>query len=237
MSKCIRKLLTLNSESLVEIDVVNSQPLLLGMLYKQWLNGNKQQLKSLESDNNFNEFQQETNTHTTILHYDAYFLYHMNTSTSDDTSVIHGVCMSNDAIKYLEAVEHGELYENMMSLLAIEDRSVVKRIVFGILMGKHRTTKRQRLFANLYPSIYEFIGWLKKKDYKHASHALQRLESKIILHSVARQLLSEMIPCATIHDSLLVSQANVERTFTLLYQEYRRCANVRPSLKPSETTT
>ena len=63
------------------------------------------------------------------------------------------------------------------------------------------------MFRSLFPNVYEVITEIKRNDYKHLAHVLQRVESSLIVNRVARRCMEEMPETfvATIHDSILTT--------------------------------
>ena len=59
-----------------------------------------------------------------------------------------------------------------------------------------------RLFAQVFPTVWETIRTIKKEDYKRLSHHMLRLESEVVINRAVRQCALEGIWVVTIHDWL-----------------------------------
>ncbi len=61
--------------------------------------------------------------------------------------------------------------------------------------------------AARFPSIMEMLASLKKRNYRHAAHLMQNVESTMMIHEVCRRLMDKHPhkPIFTIHDSIITT--------------------------------
>lgn len=62
-------------------------------------------------------------------------------------------------------------------------------------------------FRELYPTMGRLIEWVKRHDYKHLAHELQRIESSIVIDDACEvmRLQHPDVPILTIHDAILTT--------------------------------
>jgi hypothetical protein len=134
--------------------------------------------------------------------------------------------LAEDVIRYIDLVQRGEFYEYLMSEgnITSEKRAKFKESFFGgVFFCKNRPVTRQaELFRRLFPNVYEVVCEIKRKDYRHLAHVLQRVESSLIVNRVARRCMEEMPETfvATIHDSILTTPDAAEAVKAIMMQEF-----------------
>src|SRR4051812_26906116 len=58
----------------------------------------------------------------------------------------------------------------------------------GVFFCENRPVTRQaELSRSHFPNVYEVVREIKRKDYRHLAHTLQRVESSLIVNRVARR--------------------------------------------------
>lgn len=109
--------------------------------------------------------------------------------------------------KYLTL--NGLFYQFIIDNSTIKDKKSVKEIIYKVFFGKNYKNKSDSLFESLFPTIYKFIKFYKKKkgDYRILSHQLQNLESELIFNKIVKELMYiyPEVKIVTIHDSLIFS--------------------------------
>ena len=102
---------------------------------------------------------------------------------------------------------NGNFYQYMMDNSDIHDKSEIKKMIYKVLFGKNFKNKSDQLFKSLFPTIYDFIKFYKKKykDYRILSHDLQNLESNLIFNKIVKEIMYiyPEIKLITIHDSII----------------------------------
>lgn len=225
MSSRLRCNLHVGEKKLVEIDVVNSQPLIFGMFLIIWFSGKNTRRTDIVNQNT------STHPHPTV-HYDAPFLHqHLvelrNTSFVDAYNLAECLQLPDDVVNYIRLCETGSLYEEIMRATGVTDRQQVKKSFFTLMFDRNR--RAPNYFRRLFPSVYDVAWECKKKDYRHLSHRLQNLESKVIIEGVAARLADLNVVVATVHDSLLVAHDDLPVAVAVITEEFRRWS-VSPAL-------
>lgn len=84
-----------------------------------------------------------------------------------------------------------------------EAKAAIIETVFFARLGERHPIKT--LFKQEFPSVWEFIEKIKKKDYKKLARLLQRSEAQFVIYTVCERIRKENpeLFVATIHDSIL----------------------------------
>jgi len=112
-----------------------------------------------------------------------------------------------DVSRYIELVQNGLIYEELINKLGIVCREDAKIMMYKVLFGQNGDAKKEnRMFYNLFPNVFDFIKDYKSVNdsYKSLSHHLQLLESDFIYNKVISHIIKnhEDIKLFTIHDSI-----------------------------------
>lgn len=205
----LRQFITYDNQTLVSIDIVNSQPYLASI----FLNTKK-----------FNQ-----NNILSIIQ-----LYNHNYSNSTQNPImlaklIYDAENKNDTLKYIEAVKSGLFYEKFGEQINIDttidnNRKIVKTALFSSIFSPNELAPHidgVKLFNNEFPSVGRIFKKIKqgKKTHRTLACTLQNFEAKIILHSACKKLslINPMIPIFTLHDSIItipIYQSLVEKIMT-----------------------
>ena len=121
--------------------------------------------------------------------------------------------------KFKKLTEEGKFYEFLMDAFGIENtneekRKEFKKFFFGrVFFDVNRSVlkKEEKLFKDLFPTIFGFIRQFKEEDYKNLAIKLQRAESNIIINDCIRRIRIErpLMFVATIHDSIVCEPYNL----------------------------
>jgi hypothetical protein len=152
---------------------------------------------------------------------------------------------------YFNSVCDGSLYDDFKSQYDGDlTRDEVKTIMFGVLfsgntkMGSYIIpfAKEKKVFASVYPFIYECIFSLKHKDKDNnlLPIYLQQLESYLFIDCIAKELVNVNIIPLTIHDSVIVPTNEADKTLSIIKRVFLSELGVIPSfniepLKSSKT--
>jgi hypothetical protein len=114
---------------------------------------------------------------------------------------------------YKDLAEQGKVYEEIAKkagiILTDDNRTDFKQSFFEeIFFSKvsERKTKIKRAFVDLFPSASKTIEEIKGDDYTKFPIKLQKMEAWIMI-DVLKQLLAEGITAMSIHDSIVVNNA------------------------------
>lgn len=215
LKRTLRQYLHLEGHNLCELDIRNSQPLLLCILMRQlYSTGN------LDHINSYYNHTQETTHH--ILPLCSPF--------SDERT------LPRDVLAYQSLCESGNLYESLMDVAEVKRRKrkrFKKRIISRVFYCRNNRQENplSTIFASMFPSVMDCIRALKKDDYRHLSHLLQRVESDLIVHRVCGRLLYEYdaLPVLTVHDSLLTPTQHLDTVISVLMEESHKLG-IHPTL-------
>lgn len=111
-------------------------------------------------------------------------------------------------------------------------RKVIKDMMFCIFYSKNGSyTKEKMIFKMVFPFIMGKIE--KEKEGKHNEFAikLQKIESKICIDIICKDLENEDIEYYTIHDAWLVDKRDVKKVTDIIYKNFYKSFYRRPELK------
>ncbi len=211
IKKDFRQYISYNGETLVALDLKNSQPYLSRILLKI------EKFQTLEISK--------------IL-----FLYNPNLKPLDARSItltdlITTESNENDVVKFLNWVESGLFYEHFGKQLAItqgitnmddtELRDYAKKCTYAAFFCKDVVTswnKVYNLFVSTFPTVAEIFRFIKYGDGYHNTLActLQYVESQLFLHEICGSIAAKYpeAPIYTIHDSVVTTEAYKNRVKT-----------------------
>jgi hypothetical protein len=230
IKKELRNYISYDSQTLINLDITNSQPLLSGILLNEdfYKEGEKLNLFQLPSTlnlfNNKPKLIQQTceNILNTIM-----------------ISTSHGTQASTEFQEYLDICQSGKFYENLSSLLYPGrpfDRKKMKTLAFTIFFCDNRHSPKQRKleepFVNRFPTVYKIFSLLKKHDNAILSNILQCTESLIMVETVARKIGKQHpeIPIFTIHDSVATTEGNEKYVEQILRKEIRKITGLKATI-------
>jgi hypothetical protein len=113
---------------------------------------------------------------------------------------------------YLEETTGGKWY-NVIGEIYDGDRNKGKKIWMQLAYSKNSSYKSEKkLFQKAFPFISKITEDKKEKDYADFSVELQKIESKVFIDKICKDLVGEGIIPLTLHDGLLVPKEDMERT-------------------------
>lgn len=201
------------SSDIAEIDIINSQPLFLLM---------------------------ELEDHPQIV-------FHIQAqkealSTAIPTPSLPAPPLCGTLLQFKKDVQNGELYDKIMSELAISDRNEFKAQFFAhVLYGKTGKWAEDlpivRAFARLYPQAWLLINEAKAVDYRELARRMQRREADFIFNRVLQRFMGEC-PTArvlTVHDAIYCEKRYQYDLINIMNEEFERLG-VRASLRVTDCT-
>jgi len=217
LPRCLRSCLRLDGQHLVSADVVNSQPLFLSLLVSLFLFNKNSLSLSFSSPSTLSSIT------TRILEAESIESL-VNQGQSEHQS------SDKTTIEYQRLCEQGELYESLLASLRNEDegclygrRQTKTELFRDVLYGKNKARGTVRtVFNEQFPQVAEVIKDLKRKDHRHLSHLMQRLESKLVIERTCGQLMEEHPdqPLLTIHDSILTTPDHADKVIEVLRSQF-----------------
>ena len=226
MQKDYRKFLTYDGQSLINIDIANSQPYLLCLLLNPsfWDKNSSLSLNIGMLPPNIQERFSEEQISNIIS-----YLHSLNFEQ------IQG---------YITKASRGEVYDYMVDVInssktnTLVDRDTIKTMILVVFFSSNRfyqqtDAKLKRVFNHHFPAIYEFIKLTKSNHKEDLACLLQSIESEIILHRCCKRIWEEghnQVPAFTIHDSITTTIEYWEYVKQLMEEELFRAIGVSPTL-------
>lgn len=136
--------------------------------------------------------------------------------------------INGDTKKYFDLVKSGLLYEDIINNSTIKKRGDAKEMIYKVLFGDNLkdSKKLNKIFKNLYPSVYEYILEFKesRRNYKELSHELQKMESEFIFNQVVKEIYETYpeIILFTVHDSIIFPKSYHERVKLIFDKHFDR---------------
>lgn len=197
----------IDADDLIQIDISNSQPFFISCIFKAIRDGNRK--------------------------YTKYF-------TEEGRKRIRDINRFEFDKFTLEAA-NGKFYECLMKLAKIDSRDDAKDAAYAVMFSKNNTNERmKKIFKSSFPTISDAIEFLKNfhieistnKD-GHARFAilLQRVEAKIFIDNICRQLTDRGIGVYTIHDSVLVKKVFADDVQSIIQSVFTDEFGIAPNTK------
>ncbi len=207
------------------IDLNNSQPFLLGILLNRLINNNKLTYCCyLNLENIYKTFGSKR----------IQKILKVNQNQKN--------CNLVNLSLYLESVKNGNLYDDFISYYSGNlKRKEIKDIMFKVMFSGNKThkfktvpyNKEKKVFASVFPFIYECIFNLKHNDKENnlLPVYLQQMESYLFIDCIAKELVNDGIIPLTIHDSVLVKKEHENRALEIIKQVFLKEIGVIPTFK------
>ena len=236
-----RSCLRLDGERVVNLDIANSQPLFLGLLFLKVLSKEQgsihpefvlpeevDELAKALSQYNLNLPEDNPNLPSSCSRPPT------PPYTMGELNKVEGV--GEDVKQYVQLTQKGELYDflgNKSSLTRKEfKQSLFRDVFFGQNYLKNELTVE---FERLFPSVMAFIRKIKKGKYARLAWIMQKEESKLIIDGVCGRLMREHpeMPVLTIHDSIMTTARWVEIARRVIMEEFA-AAGLTPTIRTEE---
>ncbi len=200
-----RRYLCVSGRRMVEVDIKQSQPYFLGLLLCNGMQriepiAEIQQLQEEEtpcSPTLSNEFNEREETPPTPVHYLRKRLQSIEMQRlTEGMLLLRNLTLDNGILDYLKHITVGDIYSTLFPDLP---RDKAKEAFYSLVFGRRQCKLDQ------FPSVSEMIKTMKRKDYRHLSHALQRAESRFVIGTICQRIMADRpdLPIVTVHDSIL----------------------------------
>jgi hypothetical protein len=207
LRRAVRPALRINDQALVEIDVSNAQPLLLGFLVAKLLAGDwsLSQVKRLGSKGPF------------VDPFGGMELKRWSNEVPPDLLDYIGVC------------ERGAFYQTVAEVWSTpcesrKQKNEIKRLVFRrLLFGRVAPGRRHWIaFRRRWPSVALMLDEIKRPDHGTSARACQRIESRLMIQGVADRLRRQHpeVQFQTIHDSVLTLRDTIQVVKEVMRAEF-----------------
>ncbi|MEO6175637.1 MAG: hypothetical protein ABIP27_10855 [Flavobacterium circumlabens] len=132
---------------------------------------------------------------------------------------------------YFSITTSGKWYEWLQGLYGLS-RNECKEIWMKIAYSENSHNKEvKKVFQKQFPLIYSIIAEIKKENYANFAIALQKIESKIFIDVICKELVSHNIIPYTMHDGLLVPSEDEEKTLKIMQSTLKERLGVIPLIK------
>ena len=118
-------------------------------------------------------------------------------------------------------------------------RDEAKQIMFEVLFSQTKTYKNHKLiipyqrekkiFADVFPVIFEIIEALKEKQHNKLAIYLQKLESNLFIDITAKELVKNGIVPFTIHDSFLIPAKSKDEALNIIKTVFEKEIGIIPA--------
>jgi hypothetical protein len=130
----------------------------------------------------------------------------------------------DEFILFKNLTKSGNFYQFLMQKINTKDKSKVKELTYKVFFGRNNSnSKADKLFKNIFPTIYNFIKLYKKEkgDYKSLAYDLQKMESELIFNKIIHKIMlyNPEIRIITIHDSIIVSRKYKDEVNSIFQSE------------------
>lgn len=223
----LRNLITFKGQSLVSIDIKNSQPYMATLLFNRGF-----------YDNLYLNINIKYNKHTSNKHTPLSSLMLVE---------IENMIDNEDVILYKSLVgkidiQQEDLYTYMLEKckedgLPFTKREEVKKVIFEVFFTSNRhSSPAKRLFANLFPSVDKLFRIIKAGEHEQLPLLLQRIEAYFMLGVITKRIAKECptAPLFTIHDSIATTVEHVEKVEAIMHEELTSLVGIAPKLKVEE---
>ena len=225
MQKDYRNFLKYDGQELTAIDISNSQPFLLCILF------------------NPDFWDRDSDAYINIGHLPENIQKLFRLSLVSEIKKHIAATSVTEFQEYIREASAGNLYEFMQSEINNPeiDRSRVKTMILITFFSDNRYISQKtedaalkRRFRALFPKIYELIALCKRSRKNRFACLLQSVESEIILHRCCKRIWDEgehKVPVFTIHDSIATTAENVKFVRNIMDEELTKAAGVHPHFK------
>lgn len=225
IQKSYRRYLRYDGNPLVGVDISNSQPYLLCLLFNPlfWKRNSSLNISLWHLPNNIQQY--------------------FNDIRIDRITKYTSSLESGNLTSYTTKASEGRVYEYMMDIINGNhdyglSRDDVKTMMMTVLFSNNRYIPMlKRLFKDSFPEIYELIRLIKQWNHRSLPCLLQSIESEIILHRCCKRIWEEYnqeIPIFTIHDSICTIPQYVEIVKSIMNEELEKSTGIKPHLKVEE---
>lgn len=218
-----------DGQPLVSIDITNSQPYLMNILFNP-------------------EFWKKNSTSPLSI-------YNLPPNIQSHITPLLSIMIGNyleeldmDSLEeYRQKTSEGEIYEKIIDIVQKRfgeslNRKQIKTMFYIVLFSKNGffnqpDAKLKRLFKEIYPQVYELTTILKTKNHATLAILLQAIESEIILHRCCKRVWEEgeqQVPVFTIHDSIVTTKVNEDFVKKIMTEELAKAIGVPPTLQIEE---
>jgi hypothetical protein len=151
-----------------------------------------------------------------------------------------GEHLPEDVLIYIHLTSEGLFYSDIQKKIEdngilIRDKSSFKIDFFGrvFFSSERRKYKFRVVFDKYFPNVSKVITELKRNNYKDLAILLQRLESKIVINSIIKEIAikypeSFVLP---VHDAIICEESMKDVIKVLMLEKVQEIIGCRPNVK------
>ncbi len=150
----------------------------------------------------------------------------------------------DDVIEYKKLTSEGKLYEYLIETLpsdktdVFNNRQHFKDTFFHMFYSSNtsRNTSIVRimkeLFIDKFPTIYNYMDFLKSKHYSYYPILMQNVEAQIMIDIISARLMNsyKKIPFFTIHDSFLCLEVDADIIKAIMDEEITKFTGIKANI-------
>lgn len=227
MQKDYRNFLKYDGQELTAIDISNSQPFLLCILF------------------NPDFWDRDSDAYINIGHLPENIQNRFSDELLAEIKTYVESIQEDSKSEYIIKASSGEVYKFMMDKAneqypgCCKEKKDAKIMMLIAFFSSNRFLNQKgahlkKVFSETFPEIYELIKMSKVNDKSDFACLLQSVESEIILHRCCKRIWDEgehKVPVFTIHDSIATTAENVKFVRNIMDEELTKAAGVHPSFK------
>lgn len=227
LQKDYRNFLRYDGQQLTAIDISNSQPFLLTILFNPTF------------------WDKNSDSYINIGHLPQNIQDRFPDKLLDKIKNYVASIQEDKKSEYIAKASNGEVYEHMMSKAneqypgCCNERKDAKTMMLIAFFSSNKYLNQKgahlkKVFSETFPEIYGLIKMSKVNDKTDFACLMQSVESEIILHRCCRRIWEEgehKVPVFTIHDSIATTSENVEFVRRIMNEELTEAAGVHPDFK------
>jgi hypothetical protein len=198
----------------VMIDLSNSQPYLLGQVFKLFT-----------SSSNCSHFTINYNKEHPVF-------IGIHEQFKNPPAVIS----DDELARYISQSIDGTLYEQINNSINLGwTRKRVKKKFLSYLYCDWSDVKYYKeidlVFRKEYPTLWHILWHLKSNKYNQLAITLQRLEADIFIETIARFIVEQGMYCITVHDSVIIDRKDHKKILQLMQETFKSKFNEVPNFK------
>jgi hypothetical protein len=212
--------------SLISIDLKNSQPFILFLFLTFLSQTPPNNRKPLCYGINFSKIKQS---------FGAWAIKDILKTRQNNEKLLN-----NEISRLNEWTTSGRFYESFLNHYKSDiSRTKIKNIMIQVLFSRNFDYKNNRtyvpyekdkkIFAEIFPLIYEIIIKLKEKNHANLPNALTKIESYIFIDNICPKLYDAGITPLTIHDSVIIPEKDAAKTLNIMQSTFYELTGYVPS--------
>lgn len=227
MQKDYRNFLKYDGQELTAIDISNSQPFLLCILF------------------NPDFWDRDSDAYINIGHLPENIQNRFSDELLAEIKTYVESIPEDSKSEYIIKASSGEVYKFMMDKAneqypgCCKEKKDAKIMMLTAFFSSNRFLNQKgahlkKVFSETFPEIYELIKMSKVNDKSDFACLLQSVESEIILYRCCKRIWDEgehKVPVFTIHDSIATTAENVKFVRNIMDEELAKAAGVHPHFK------